>query len=859
MNKKPPKYTEYFLDIICTPEDRTSMLGDLEEEYNYRLKTKGEMWANFWYRFHLIKSLPAFFKNYLIWSIRMYKNYLKVALRNIFRHKGYSLINISGLAIGIACSILILLWVQDELSYDRFNENADSIYRVTQEAHFTDGTIFPVAVTPYPIGPAMKDNFPEIINSMRMIIRDRTLVEHEDRRFFELQFCFIDPSVFDIFTFPFLSGEPSSALTTPNAVVITETAARKYFGEENPLGKTLTVDRRVEFTVTGVIKDIPHNSHFQFDFAAPYETLINEFGWQNTWVEHSYYTYIQLQKGTDIEMLNAKVKNFLNEQNNRANTDILLQALTDIHLRSDFEIDLGGQSEFLSVYVYIFSVIAFFILFIACVNFMNLTTARSANRAKEVGMRKVAGAHRIDLIKQFLGESLLLSLSALVIAVITVCVLIPWFNNLTGKELTPSSIIDLPVILGLVGMVLLTGVFAGMYPAMIISSFKPASVIKGAKSQGAKNSRFRQSLVVIQFSLSIILIVGTFVVYNQLEYIQNRDLGLTKDHIVYFGKNGALRQQFESFRNDLKKYPDIVEVISSSDIPTYSLHQTTAVNWDGQNPDDQVLWTQFSCSHEYLKAFNMEIIEGRDFSRDLETDAFTAYIINNKGAESMGIESPVGKRFSLYGRQGTVIGVVKDFHFKSLHETIEPLVLRIQPGRDAYVFVKLRSDNISETVELITNTHKKYIPDIPFEYQFLDETFNELYNSEQRMGQILNSFALLAIFISCLGLFGLASFMAEQRAKEIGIRKTLGATVPGIVILLSREFLKWVLISNLFAWPAAWFAMNNWLENFVYHPDINLIVFLTAGVLTLVIALLTVSYQSIKVANANPVNSLRLE
>jgi len=855
----PPELAEKLLRVILPDDETEALIGDFREIYKKLLAENRLNFARLWYWFQVIKFLPSFVANIIYWRIDMLGNYLKIASRNLLKHRGYSFINIAGLAIGMACCILILLWVQDELSYDRFHENLNELCRVVQEQHYTDGTIFPVAVTPEPLGPALKKDYPEITDYTRFRIIDRALISYKGNSFYEEGFGFADPSFFEMFTLPFVGGDPEKALSALNSVVITEQMAEKYFGDEEPVGKVLTLNSERDFMVSGVIKNVPNNSHFHFDFLGKFEYILKELKWGDGWWNNSFYTYVLLQKNARLDEINSKIYEYIKKIAPDSRAKFLLQPVKDIHLYSSFRIDLYGPTGDKSAYIYIFSLIALFILFIACINFMNLTTARSGSRAKEIGLRKVAGAYRTNIITQFFTESVLLSIIAFIIALLLVLFFLPFFNDLSGKQISPDFYLNIKIVVGLTGIALLTGIIAGSYPALMLSSFHPVKVLKGALKGGAKGSLFRKVLVVTQFSLSIILIIGTITVNKQLDYIQNRKLGYEKDYVLYFGNEGELKEKYDLFKNELLKDPKVKGVTVSSALPTITVSSTSGFSWEGSTPEDNVLMHTYSVDHDFIKTFAMEIIEGRDFSKKITTDETEAYIINEAAAKQMRLESPVGKRFTLQANEGRIIGVVKNFHFKSLHNEIESLLLRIEPRWFKYIFVRLDSEDIFKTIQSIEKVHQEFNPGYPFEFSFLDESIDKLYKAEQQIGVIIQYFTILAIFISCLGLFGLASYMAEQRTKEIGVRKVLGATVQNIVLLLSQEFIKWVLIANIIAWPAAWYVMNRWLQGFAFRTNIGIWIFVVSAALAFVIALFTVSFQSIKASYANPVKSLKYE
>jgi len=785
----------------------------------------------------------------------MIKNYIKIALRNLKRQKGYSLINIAGLAIGMACCILILLWVQDELSFDRFHENSDNIYRVIQDINFADHSTT-WAITQGPLGPSLNEDFPEIVNFTRVTGR-RFRLTYGDHSYDEVV-GMADGSIFEMFTFPLIEGDPQTALSDPHSIVLTEKMAKKYFGDDHPIGKVLKADDRYDFLVTGIIEEFPMKSHFRYDFLIPFifgrELKYTVDNWRNS----QFRTYVQLQEGIPYRDVVQKISGYLYEKPTiEKDARLNLQPLARIHLYSNYEFDSTHGDI---TYVTIFSLIAFFILMIACINFMNLTTARSAPRAREVGVRKVAGAYRIDLIRQFFGESIFLAFIALFFAVGLVALLLPEFNDLASKELSFASSANLYALILLVGITLFTGIIAGSYPALFLSAFQPAHVLKGALHSGFKGASFRKVLVVLQFSLTILLIVCTSIVYNQMDFMRNKKLGYDKEYLVYAVLRGDMRKQFDAVKEELLKNPNILEITSSATVPTYGYNFSNSLwRWEGQDPDEEILMRASFIDYNYFKTFGMEIIEGRPYSKEHATDPEEALIVNEEAVKVMGMESPIGKRLGIGENQAKIIGVVKNYHFRTLREKIEPLILILNPRQCWALFARLRSDDLSQTIGHMEKMWGRFAPGFPFDYRFMDEAIDNLYRSEKQIGTIFRYFAILAIFISCLGLFGLSSFMAEQRTKEIGIRKVLGATVSNILLLLSKEYVKWVLIANIIAWPAAYYAMNRWLQGYAYRVNIAAWSFVLAAMLALAIALMTVSYQAVRAATALPADALRYE
>jgi ABC-type antimicrobial peptide transport system permease subunit len=795
----------------------------------------------------------------------MIKSYLKITFRNITKHKGYSFINIIGLAFGMTVCILIFLWVRDELSFDRFHKNANEIYRVVVDEIHQDGNIQRVAVTPWPLGAALLKDYPEVINFTRYFRVRQRLITYKpgNKSFYENSVYLADPPFLEMFSFPLVKGDPATALAKGNTVVITGEIAEKYFGKEDPMGKTLTINNIQDYTVTGVIKNVPHNSHLQFDFILPFEQTLKNYRYRGSWGSKSFHTFVLLQKGVSVKALGEKIYEYLIRLFPYFKSKLKLQSLTDMHLRSDYGFDLYGASKDTTVYLYIFSLIAILILLIACINFVNLTLARASTRAKEVGLRKVVGARRKDLIKQFYGESILFTIAALIFAIALVYLLLPLFNNLAGKELTIDTFTNIGSALGLLLIAIVTGITAGIYPAFILSSFQPANVIMGeltVRSGKPRGALFRKVLVVFQFTLSIALIIVTLLVNQQLSYMQNIELGYEKDNIIYFTQRGNIRGKYNTFKEELQKMSDVVSVTTSSDGLAYTVHSTSDIDWEGKTPEALLWINHFTVDQDYLKTFKMEIAEGRGFSKDFTTDAAgNAYIVNQAAIKAMNMKNPIGKSFTFWGKKGTIIGVVKDFHYKSLHTEIEPLVLRIEPNRDRYIFVKVRSENTASTLDYIKKAYQKFNPQYPFEYHFLDDELNTNYDSDRRTLNIFRYSTVIAIFISCLGLFGLAAFTAQLRTREIGIRKVVGASVSNIILMLSKEFLLLVGTANILAWPLAYFAMNKWMQGFAYRTTIGLGTFIFSAILAMFIAICTVLYQSIKAATTNPVETIKYE
>lgn len=808
----------------------------------------------------------------------MLKNYLKVAWRNLLNNRGFSAINISGLAIGIGTCLLITLYVLDELSFDKFNDKADRIYRVNADINF-GGTLEKLAVAPDPLAFTMVREYPQVENAVRFRNYGSSVVRKGDQNIKEDRIIYADATLFDVFTLPMIAGNPHTALAEPNTVVITEGIAEKYLGTKQALGKVLRFDNKSDYKVTGVIRNMPANSHFRFDFFV--SMAGSEESKQNNWVSFNFNTYLLLKKGVNPKAFEKKFQevqdkymfpqamqlmNISKDEFEKSGSYIKLSLvpLTDIHLRSDQIGELGPNSDM--QFVYIFSAVALLILAIACVNFMNLSTARSANRAKEVGVRKVLGTQRINLINQFLTESVVMSLLAFVIGYIIAVTLLPFFNDLSGKELS-LSVTDHPVLLPvLIGCSVVVGILAGSYPAFYLSSFQPIKVLKGSVGSGFKSSSFRSVMVIFQFSISIALIVGTIIIYKQLNYIQKKKLGFNKEQVLILKDTYVLGKKLESFKNEALRQPYVVSATVSGYLPVPSSRSENILFPEGIiDPKKSISMQHWEVDADYIKTLGMQVVKGRDFSKELATDS-NAIIINEAATRIMGITDPVGKTLGQMEdindpssmKKYTIIGVVKDFNYESLRNNIGALSMMLRPST-SHISLRIKTTNIAGVVKSMENLWRKMAPGEAFTYSFLDEDFNAVYRAEQRMGNLFIAFALLAIFIACLGLFGLATYAAEQRTKEIGIRKVLGASVSNIVNMLSKDFLRLVLIAAFIAIPFAWWAMNKWLQDFAYRITISWWVFVVAALIAIAIALVTVSFQAIKAALANPVKNLRTE
>jgi putative ABC transport system permease protein len=790
----------------------------------------------------------------------MLKHHLTVAIRSLIRHKGSALINLIGLTIGMAGCFLILLYVQDELSFDRRHENGHRIYRLVLERRAPERISLDVS-TPPPLAPALLNDFPQIIHAVRFLNLDNPtpLVANGEKRFYEKRFFFADPSVFEVFTLPLVQGDSKTALQKPNAVVITAETAQRYFGKEDPMGKSLTINNYLDLEIAGVVQNPPPNSTIQFDFLASFSTL---YGWLgkgfvDNWQNNSGHTYLLLSENFPPEELENQLPGFIKRYLSATSPlkQIHLQPLHRIHLHSyqDYRLASGGDIRS----VYLLSAVAFFVLLIACINFINLTTARSLHRSREVGIRKVMGATKRQLVQQFLGEALLLTALVLLIAVVMVELALPHFHALIGRALSVDN--NQSLWLGLLGIGLFAGLLSGSFPAFILSSFQPVHALKGRLKTDSTGAIFRKALVVGQFTLTITLMIGTMVVYNQLSFMQNKRLGFDKDQVIVAPiRDQNLRQNPEPLKSRLRQLPGILNVGAAALFPGGPVGRT---RFRAEAMADEGAISMLWVDHDFIRTLGMEVVEGRDFSKDYETDATGAVILNEEAVRQLGWRpaEAIGKSFELVGsKKAKIIGVLRDFHFASLHRQIEPVVLHIWPWLN-YVLIRVDATRLPGILSDLENIWQEFDPSHPFAFTFLDESIDRFYQSEKRLGQVSGYFSLLAIVIACLGLFALAAFTAEQRTKEIGIRKVLGATASGVVVLLSKDFARLVLVANLIAFPVAWYAMNRWLESFAYRIHIGWETFIFAGGLALIIALLTVSTQAVKAALTNPVEALRYE
>ena len=784
----------------------------------------------------------------------MVKNYLMSTWRHVQRHKLLSAINIAGLTVGMTVCILIFLWVWDEVSYDRFHRNAGRIHRLNL---LVRDRVWPVVSIP--LGPALAKDFPEIESTIRFA-PSSSLLMREERRF-EEQGGFVDPEFLTAFTFPLVLGDAEQALASPDVILLTEELAGKLFDRENPLGKSVRVNGSEELRVSGVLKNIPGNSSIRFDYLRPVEVFIQRDRDPANFGRFQLETYVLLQSGDMHAETEHKVSGYLDRHEFFGNPKIELEPLTHIHL-------YGAYSPGDVRYVYIFSLIAAFILAIACFNVTNLSIARTSQRAREIGMRKVTGALRRDLIKQFMGESFFMSLFSMGLAVLLVVLALPAFNSFSGKTIAPGHLTQPIMILGLICSALLAGFLSGIYPAFLMASLKPASILSGIPTTGSRRPlrlTFRKILVVFQFAVTIGLIIATLVIWSQLDYIFHKNLGMDREHVLYLHLRGAMQPQYQALKTDLLGIPGVQSVTASDQLPVEIGHSHAGFEWEGKDPKDKARLQRAAVDFDYFRVMGMEIDQGRAFSREYTTDATAGYVLNQAALRRTEMASPLGMRFAAPAhdglREGSIIGIVKDFHFQPLQTEIGPLVLLIDPERYQYVFLRTEPNDrgLPALLENLERVWNRFAPEFPFAYHFLDEFYGRIYHSERNTGTIFGYFTLLAVFTSCLGLFGLATQASGQRTKEIGIRKIMGASVPEITWMLSWEFVKSVAFANLIAWPVAYTLMKRWLDVFVYRTSIQIWIFLASAALATLIAILAVSYQSLKAAVVDPVVSLRYE
>ncbi len=787
----------------------------------------------------------------------MIRNYLKTASRNLLRNPLYTLINIFGLTIGITCSLVILIFIKHEFSFDRFHDKKDNLHRVVFEFVDPEGSTMSPQMTA-PVGPAMVEAFPEVVRSTRFSNREDGYFSYQEKAFREEGLFYADSSLFQMFSFELIAGDPNTALADPFSVVLSQETALRIFGDKDPLGEMIRWNNRDDMIITGVVKAPPANSHLQFSSLISFSSRFQDRRYYMDWNGGmQYYHYLELVPGADIDALAAKFPDFMYEHINRkyesygAAINASLQPIEKIHLRSGYVGEIGPTGSMANIYIY--AAIAIFILFIACINFMNLTTAMATKRAKEVGLRKVFGAARTNLIRQFLGESIVMSMIGLVIALILIEILLPAFGNMVSRQLELYQWSNLDLILGIPILVLLVGILAGSYPAFYLSAFKPISVLKGLFKRQKGYSGVRNSLVLIQFAISIVLIICTLVIYAQLGFIRSKDLGFNKDNIMILGfTSESYKQQYERLKDALSGIPDVISSSATSQVPGEGF---TSNGYRPEDSENVVMFNKVAVDFDYIRTVGLQVTSGRDFSKDFSTDR-EAYLINESLARQLDWTEPVGKTIHRSGDH-TVIGVVKDFHFAPVHQEIGSLIFDMNPYLGySYLLVRFRTSNLPGLISDIRKAWEEIDPNEPFEYRFMDDVFGEVYKSEQRMSSILLYFAILAILIACMGLFGLALFNTEQRTREIGVRKVFGSSVSGVMILLSG---RWVLLANILAWPVAYLIVRQYMQMYAYKINLPVWVFFLAAAGVYLIAIITISLQSYRAGITNPGDALRYE
>lgn len=852
--RSPPQFAFWIARRFSRSEDHFSVLGDMEEEFFFQIQEMGLRRARCWYRAQVFKSLPLFFKNSFVWSCVMFKNYLSVAFRNLKKQKGYNLINISGLAVGLAVCILIMLVVRDELRYDRFHENADRLFRVIRVDN-RDADQHRIALTQAPLAEALKQTFPEVEEAATFNYSGGS-IRVGSEYFPDIRISFTDPSFWRMFSFDFIRGDPLTVLDDPHSVVITDDESEKLFGNKNPIGRVLEFRGFVDLKVTGVIRK-PRHSHIDLGVIMSKE-LYREFGVDiQTWQRFNYTTYVLLQKNARPEDLNRKLFTFLDSVfSPDAQMALELQPLKRVYLHSRFDYDVMTRTSDVRLSA-VLSLIALFILMMACINFMNLSTARSEKRMREVGLRKVVGASRSQLIRQFLCESVFMAFLAAAVSVILVELSLPFFNNLLRKELIFLGVLSPGMIFSLCGIAMVTGLAAGSYPALVLSSLRPVYTVQGKPKKGGHF--LRRLLVVSQFAVSLILVILTIVVYKQLHYMQQKNLGYDKENLICMSIDQKNRNRYSVLKNSFLSLPEVENVTAAMNLPNWQGPSYNLENWEGREDDSVIKMHHGYVDVDYFETFKMEIIQGRGFSKEFPADKLSSLVVNEEAVKRMGMKDPIGKNVTTLEGQGHIIGVVKDFHFDNLRNKISPMLFQLEPVSTQYIIVRIRPGDIPHTLHSLEKRWKEAVSDRPFRYAFLDDVLNRNYVFEVTIGKTVLFFSGLAVFIACMGLFGLASYTAERRTREIGIRKVMGASLPNIIALLSREFSRRVVLAGLLACPLAYLGAGMILSHYAYRISLGILIFLLPVCGFFVLSLATVSVQSVRAALSRPADTLRHE
>ncbi len=853
------RFFQWILERVGDEEIRLSIIEHMNLEYVTDRKEKGPTEAGFRYVFRSLRILLSLFSEDAGWRISMFSSYVKAALRHIKHQKMYSLINVGGLSLGLAAAILILLFVRDEVGFDRFHADFDRTYRVVMDVRESGG-IRNLAVTPLPLAPALRAEIPEILSVARFSDMGTTLVGRDDRYFYE-DLTFVEPEFFEIFSFPFLAGDRRTVLLDPNSICLSETMARKYFKNADPLGQVLVLQNQYDFKVTGVFRDVPANSHLQFNFLISYATLRNEPRMTDWGSLSNDYTYVALARDKDPVALESKLQGVLERHappEDAAEIKLRLQPLGDIHF-SSLRADIARTAD--KAYISVYPAIGALILLISCLNFMSLSTARSAKRAKEVGLRKVIGARRTQLIRQFFVESMSMTLVSMVLAAGLVVFLLPRVNDFVRKSMAFDPLHDGGLLAGLTAIGLVVGFVSGVYPALFLSSFEPARILRTQPAGGPRRVSFRSVTVVFQFSVSIVLIIGTTVVFSQLRFMTKKNPGFPADRMLVVSLSGnPTMRDAETLRNEVLGDPSILSATASNGTPASGNTMRGDYEVEGSEGGRKKVIQIIQADHEFARTYDLKITAGRDFSREYAADRTQSVLINETAARELGWDSPVGKRMRLESEKTLyVIGVVEDFNYDGMQSRIPAMVITLDLSRPRYLSLRIRPENTRQALAFIERIWKARAPRYPFSYFFIEEEFNKFYRLERRLGTVFTVCAVLAVLISCLGILGLSSFFAELRTKEIGIRKVLGASVTWVVGMMSRDFVKWVALANLIAWPAAYLIMHRWLQDFAFRIKMNVWMFILSGAAALALAFLTTGSQAIKAATADPATSLRYE
>jgi predicted permease len=857
MNSGPntlPLLPRKILKAVVPRRDGDPVQEIFSRLYQGILESRGRMRADFWLWSEILISLPGFVHFSLYWRLTMLRNYWLMAWRNIRKRKGHSLINTFGLSLGLGLALLIFIWVQDEIRYDRFHYKRDRIAQVYSQKIYSSGQQRILTASYYPLARILEQESPDVATAVRMAFNSGIPIQKEDQVFYNDRICLADPGFFDVFSFSLASGSSDAVFEDIHSIVLTEKMARKYFGKQDPIGQTLTVNSAVDLKITGVLHDLPVRSSLRFDCLIPFVWMFDGGKEPEHWGGNPLQTWVLVHPQTDHDAAARRITEIVAKHHPVEGTEetFHLHSLTRTHLYSP-------EGSGLNLTLTIFSLIAFLVLFIACINYMNLSTAQFATRWGEVGVRKVLGAKRSELIRQFMGESLLMTFIALWLALLLIGLVLPVFNHLLDRQLSLSLLREPQVLMGCLGIALLTGLFAGSYPAIYLSGMRPVNVFR-RRIGGAGSASFRKSLVIVQFALSIALFICTVVIFRQLSYFQTKDLGFNRENLVTLQIGDELQSQYGSLKARLLQNPDILAVSRALQHPVNIASTVSAVDWDGRNPDEKIAFNWDYVHFDYFKTLELEILQGRAFLLDYPTDLEGAYIINRTAAALMGMDDPVGCRLSVFRKEGQIIGVVKDFHFQPLYHDIKPFVFMLRPDLGGNVFLRVRPESLAGVRDFVSGVINDLSPHHPANLRFFNDILMEyIYTAEQRMRTAAVYFTALAVLISCLGLFGLAAFMAEQRTKEIGIRKIMGASAARLVVMLSGDFTKWVLIANAFAWPTAYFISMQLLSRYAFRVRVGLEIFVLCGLAALFIALVTVSYQSLRAASADPVRSLRYE